>query len=118
MSTLENFDRTVEFLHNLELSDAELTKSLIGSIGELDAYQLPDAKGHTAMLRYLLNISDAERQSFRDELLQTNSTHFHAFADVLERFNQVASVIVLGSGESIQKANQEKPAFLQVEKIM
>jgi hypothetical protein len=118
LGTLEKFDQTVDFLRKLELSDAELTKSLIGSIGELDAYQLPDAKGHTAMLRYLLNISDVERQAFRDELLQTNAAHFHAFANVLDRFNQAASVIVLGSGEAIQKANQEKPAFLQVEKIM
>lgn len=37
----------------------------MGTIGEIDAYMLPDAKGYTAAYCYLLGISDEERQARR-----------------------------------------------------
>ena len=40
-------------------------RSIVGAIGGIDAYQLPDAKGLTALQRHILGISDAERQQRR-----------------------------------------------------
>lgn len=34
---------TVDFLRSLEMSDDELSKAIIGTIGDVDAYQLPGA---------------------------------------------------------------------------
>jgi hypothetical protein len=51
-----------------ELSSEELTKSIIGTIGDLDAYQLPDAKGWTSMTRTLVGLTDTRRQQFRERL--------------------------------------------------
>ena len=34
---------TVDFLRNLEMSDDELSKAIIGTIGDVDSYQLPGA---------------------------------------------------------------------------
>ncbi|MEZ4618127.1 MAG: hypothetical protein R2867_21800 [Caldilineaceae bacterium] len=31
-----------------------MTRNIIGAISALDAYQLPDAKGYTAMARHLM----------------------------------------------------------------
>ncbi len=81
--TLKNYDGTAEFLRNIELSDDELTKSIIGAIGTMDSYQLPDAKGYTSMQRYLLGETDSERQKYRDEMLSTSVDDFRALADVL-----------------------------------
>jgi Zn-dependent M16 (insulinase) family peptidase len=53
LATLENYDNTAQFLQELELSDAELTKSIIGTIGGMDAYLLPDAKGYQSLMRHL-----------------------------------------------------------------
>ena len=69
LATLSNYDQTANFLSNLELSKSELTKTIIGTIGELDAYQLPDAQGYTSMVRYLTNYPDNVRQLVRDEVL-------------------------------------------------
>ena len=74
--TLENYDRTGDFLRNLELSDAELVKSIIGSIGSIDGYQLPDAKGFTSLQRHLIGRTDAARQQYRDEVLSTTAVDF------------------------------------------
>ena len=60
-----------------------MTKSIIGAIGDMDAYQLPDAKGYTSMVRYLLGKSDESRQQTRDEMLATSVDDLRTFADVL-----------------------------------
>lgn len=104
-STLKAYDDTVDFLRKVDLAEDELTKNIIGAIGTLDAYQLPDAKGFTSMVRYLLGKTDEERQQYRDEVLGTTLSDFRAFADVLEAVNQKGHVVVMGSTDTIAKAN-------------
>lgn len=56
---------TIDFLKGVDLTPDELSKAIIGTIGDIDAYQLPDAKGRTAFMRYLLEVSEEERQQRR-----------------------------------------------------
>jgi len=51
VKTLDNYDGTVQFLRELEMDNDALTKAIIGTIGDVDSYQLPDAKGYS---RYAL----------------------------------------------------------------
>jgi len=118
LETIDNYDKTVDFLSNLDLSAEELKKSIIGTIGSLDAYQLPDAKGWTSMTRYLTHYTDEERQRIRDEVLRTNVDDFRSFARVLAELNKAGEVVVLGSKEAIEKANKEKEGFLEIKKVM
>ncbi len=104
-STLANYDATAAFLRDLNLSEDELTKSIIGAIGAIDAYQLPDAKGYTSMIRYLVGQTDEERQKYRDEVLGTTLADFKAFAEVLEEVNRAGHVVVMGSPDTIKAAN-------------
>lgn len=118
LPTLENYDNTVKFLRDLDLSDSELTKSILGTIGDLDAYLLPDAKGWTSMVRHLTNTTDEKRQQIRDEVLGTSVQDFKEFARVLERLNASGEVVVLGSADAIEKANKERAGLLEVRKVM
>jgi presequence protease len=107
-ATVDNYDKAAAFLKGLDasrLSDNELTKAIIGAIGDLDSYQLPDAKGYTSMLRYLTNRTDELRQKTRDEVLSTNGEDFIAFGEVLEKVAQSNAVTVLGSQNAIESAN-------------
>jgi len=107
-ATIENFDKAAAFLRGLDssrLSDGELTKAIIGAIGDIDAYQLPDAKGYTSMLRYLTNRTDALRQKTREEVLSTNGEDFIAFGEVLEKAAESDAVTVLGSQNALESAN-------------
>ena len=67
--SLAVYKATGDYLKNLKLNEDELTRALIGAIGQLDAYQLPDAKGYSSCMRYLINYTDEERQKLRDEVL-------------------------------------------------
>jgi len=116
MSTIENYDRTADFLRTFELSDDELTKAIIGAIGEIDSYQLPDAKGYSSMLRHLIGLTEEDRQKYRDEVLSTTVADFRAFADVIEGVSRTGSVVVLGSAESIVDANDD--SWLEIKKVL
>lgn len=116
--TLENYDSTAQFLRGLELDEAELTKSIIGAIGDLDSYLLPDAKGWASMARHLTHYTDEERQKIRDEVLGTTAADFKRFAEVLEQVAQNGKVVVLGAAQAIEKANKEREGFLEVKNVL
>ncbi len=118
LPTLENYDRTADFLRQLDLSESELTKSIIGAIGAMDAYQLPDAKGYTSLLRYLIGYTDEARQKARDEILSTTVRHFKEFAAVLDAVRQQGHVVVLGAEDAISQANDAHPNWLTVQKVL
>ncbi len=118
LATLDNYAGAADFLRTLDLSPEELTKSIIGAIGEMDTYQLPDAKGFTSLVRYLAGDTDAERQLWREQILSASVEDFHAFGEALAQLSQQGPVVVLGSAEAIQKANQARGEFLEVKKVM
>jgi Zn-dependent M16 (insulinase) family peptidase len=118
LGTLENFDQTAKFLKELDLSQEELTKSIIGAIGQMDAYQLPDAKGYTSMVRYLTGETDEIRQRRREEVLSATAADFRALGQVLEQVNKEGLVVVLGSKEAIEKANATRGDWLEVQKVL
>ena len=82
-NTLEIFDKTLAYLQNLKLDKDELVKTIIGVIGEIDAYQLPDAKGYSSFVRHLTGITDEERQQRKDEVLQASSADLQRFCNLI-----------------------------------
>jgi len=118
LGTLKNYDGTSAFLRNLDLSEDELVKSIIGAIGTIDAYQLPDAKGYSALVRHLIGYSDEARQHYRDEVLSTTAADFHAFAGVLDRLNEAGEIVVLGSPDAIAAAQTEGGLEFTITKVL
>lgn len=102
--TLDIYDRTGDYLNKLTLSDEEVTKAIIGAIGDLDQPLLPDAKGYVSALRYLANESDDFRQQMREQILATRLEDFHAFGDLLQVLPESRHIVVLGSAEALEKA--------------
>lgn len=118
LGTLENYDQTAQFLRRAELTETELSRSIIGAISQMDAYQLPDAKGYTSLLRYLVGESDQGRQQLREEILDTHLDDFHNFADALEAVSRDGLVVVMGSPQAINTANDSRPGWLKVTKVL
>jgi Zn-dependent M16 (insulinase) family peptidase len=116
-ATLGHYDAAANFLRGLELSDEELTRSIIGAIGAIDAYQLPDAKGYTSLARHLTGETDEWLQQYRDQVLSTTVDDFHHLADVLAMANTAGEIVILGSQEALAAAN-EAGLGLSVTKVM
>jgi Zn-dependent M16 (insulinase) family peptidase len=117
LGTIKTYDQTVQFLGDLESNDTERVKSIVGAIGRLDTYQLPDARGYISMLHYLRGESDEDRQQFRNELLGTTVADFRAFVDVLQSVQETGGVVVMGSPEAIAEANAHDGHF-EITKVL
>lgn len=102
--TLDIYDHTGAYLADLTLSEEELTKAIIGAIGDLDQPLLPDAKGYVSALRYLANESDDFRQTMREQILATRIEDFHTFGDLLQVLPDSRHIVVMGAAETLEKA--------------
>ncbi len=118
LKTLENYDGASGYLSGSDLDKTELTKAIIGTIGDLDQYQLPDAKGYSAMSRYLIGLDDETRQEYREQVLSTTVEDVKAFGEALKAIVDQGDVVVLGSKESIEKANAELNSPLKIERVL
>jgi len=106
--TLATFDGTAAFLRALELSDSDLTRSIIGALNGIDPYQLPGAKGFTSLMRYLIGQTEVERQKLRDELFATTAMDFRNFADVVDGMRDRGQIVVMGAEETLSQANRSR----------
>ncbi|WP_022661974.1 insulinase family protein [Paucidesulfovibrio longus] len=105
--TLDAFDHIGAYLRDAALSHDDIEKSVIGAIGEMDSYMLPDAKGFTSMIRYLSGITDAWRQQVRGEILGTTSGDFRHFAEAARLVAEHGRAVVVGSPEAVQESGLE-----------
>lgn len=117
LATLDNFDKSADFLRELDLNEDELTKAIIGAIGGLDDYQLPVEKGFTSLTRAVAGDTEEARQKLRDEVLATTVADVKAIADVLDRVKQHGQVVAMGSDQAINAANAERQLGMQVIRV-
>ena len=118
LKTLKVYDQTSTYLRNIELSDDELVKGIIGAVGSIDAYQLPDAKGFSAMARVLIGYTDEARQQYRTELINTTVNDFKAFAGILDGLNETGQVVVLGAQDALDAANREDDLTFTITNVL
>ena len=121
LETVDVYDQTPEWLRTLELDSDALTKAIIGTIGDIDGYQLPDAKGYTALTRHVLGVTREERQRRREEILGTTLKDVRAFADAIEcvRSGKSARVVAVTSAERAAQAMEKRPGvFDEVIKVL
>ena len=118
LRTLDVYDQTGQYLRQLDLSKAELTRGIIGVISDLDQYELPDAKGYTALLRHLIGETDELRQRYREQVLGTTLADFHAIGDALDMLRNRSAVAVIGGQAVIDAANAERAGLLEVVKVL
>jgi Zn-dependent M16 (insulinase) family peptidase len=108
LETLATYDDAGSFLQALELSDSDLTRSIISSLNGIDPYQLPGVKGFTSLTRYLIGQTEAERQLLRDQLFATTVADFRNFADVMDGVRDRGQIVVMGAEETLRAANRTR----------
>lgn len=105
--TLEVYDGTADYLRAFRPDQRELTRAIVGAIGELDTHLLPDAKGAASLTRHLCGDTVELRQEMRDAILSTTERHFHDFAAVMAEAARVGDICVLG-GSAAESAATAK----------
>ncbi|WP_320173676.1 insulinase family protein [Maridesulfovibrio sp.] len=105
--TLDTYDGVAEYLSNLEVNSDELEKAILGGIGEIDNYMLPDTKGYTSMVRHLSGEDAAFRQSIRDQVLNCSEQDFRNFGAAAKSVAEHGDVVVLGSKKAMEESGLE-----------
>lgn len=106
-ATLDVFGRTAEHLKTLTLSARDLSAAIVGAIGEVDAYLLPDAKGMASFTRQLCGDTAETRKRMRDEIFSTTQQHFRDFGEAVGTAMDQGRACVLG-GAALEKVAQEQ----------
>lgn len=101
--TLEIYDRTAGFLKKLDIHPDELRKSIIGAIGDMDSYLLPDAKGFTALLHWLTGYDTGTRQRVRNGILGASKADFRRLGEALDAAAPNAISAALGREDMLEK---------------
>jgi Zn-dependent M16 (insulinase) family peptidase len=102
--TLETYAQAGRYLTQLQLDDDALLQAIIGAAGDLDGYQLPDARGFTAFIRSLSGDDDTYRQQIRTQALQVTISDFARYGEALQALNTHWQRVVLGGDAAIQQA--------------
>ena len=98
--TLTAYDQMADYLRSFRPDKEQLTSAIVGAIGDLDSYLLPDARGAQGLARHLAKDDEDARQQMRDEILGTTAQHFRDFADVLAEAAGHGVTCVLGGAQT------------------
>ena len=119
LETLGVYDATAAHLRQVSLTEQDLTRAIIGTIGGIDGYLLPDLKGLTALQRHLTGDSDSARQTMREEVLATSVEDLHQVADALAALADEGRISILGSEETLAAANTARGGnWLNITKVL
>jgi len=117
LDTIDVYDKASGFLKQ-GVGEQDLVRSVIGVIGTVDTYRLPDAKGFTSLVWDLAGDTDEARQQRREEILSASNQDFKALGEALDKLAHQGQVVVLGSEKAIKAANDERGEFLKVTKVL
>jgi Zn-dependent M16 (insulinase) family peptidase len=109
IGTLKVYDGAGDFLRHVAADDPERERAIIGTIGKLDRYELPDAKGMRSMQRYLNGASDSWLQAMRTEILNATAGYIRDFAGTLDDVAEKGRIVVMGAEDELVKAGKELP---------
>ena len=72
-NTVEVYEKAADYIASFEADERTLTQFIIGAISDLDMPMTPAAKGLFSLSGYMTDLTDADLQKERDELLATTA---------------------------------------------
>jgi hypothetical protein len=115
-NTLNVYREAADFISRNKISQEELEKTIIGTIGSLDKPMDPSSRGYIAMIRDFTGLTDESRLKFRNSVLDmTPEQILEAASRYLAAATHSAVISVYASSDNLQKANEflEKKLIIQ-----
>ncbi|MDI6777211.1 MAG: insulinase family protein [Syntrophales bacterium] len=117
--TLKVYDEAIDFICQNKLTEEELEKAVIGTIGILDKPMDPSSRGYVAMIRDFIGLTDEDRQKLRDEILDTTADRLQKIASCYFISAAKSAVIAVYAAEDeLRKANQTLETKLEMETLI
>jgi Zn-dependent M16 (insulinase) family peptidase len=118
LSTLDIYGQAVDFIKKEKIAEEDLEKAVIGAIGSLDRPMDPAGKGFAAMTRVFAGLTDEDRQTFREGVLNATADRLQETAvRYFMPANASAVVAVYAAEERLIRANEALSSKLTIERL-
>ncbi|MDR1962623.1 MAG: insulinase family protein [Planctomycetaceae bacterium] len=101
--TVDVYEGVADYLEKLELSDEELTKAIIATIGSLDKPLTPNDKGNRVASMQLSGLTQDDIQKEREEVLSTTVEDLRKFAPMFREGLKQNNICVFGNEEKLKE---------------
>lgn len=101
--TYNVYEEMPQYLQNFKADSREMTRYIIGAIQDLDAPRTPYAEGTFSLECYLSNVTEADLQKERDEVLSTTEAHIINFAPLISAILEEKHRCVIGNESKIEE---------------
>ena len=112
--TNEIFDESVDYIKNFDVSDRDMLKFIIGTIGDMDTPMNPAAKGIRSFGAYISNVTIEDYQRERDEVLGATPEKIRELAPIVEAGLKQNHLCVVGNYKNI---NDESSMFDEIKPL-
>ncbi len=104
--TLDVYREAADYVANFTADEREMTKYVIGTMGDIDQPLTPAAKGARSMSAYLTKMDPVNRQQLRDYILSTTPEDIRAAAGSVREITETGAICAVGC-ESMLNANKD-----------
>lgn len=112
--TVEIYEEAADYISTFEADERTMTQFIIGAVSELDVPMTPATKAMYSMTGYMTNLSFAELQRERDELLLADEGTIRGLAEHIRAFMKADCLCVVGNEEKIK---ENKALFMSIEPL-
>ncbi len=114
--TIKNYKDSLEYVKNFTADEREMTKYIIGSIGDLDQPLSAQMKGTQNLRMYLTGMTYDDYQRERNEVLSVTPEKIRAHADMLQKVINASIVSVFGGETEVMKNKDMFSTLTNLEK--
>ena len=112
--TMDVYNEAADYVAAFDADEREMTKYVIGTMGDLDQPLSPAAKGGRSLAGYLCKIDTAGRQAIRDCILNATPDDIRAAAASIREIAGTGAVCAVGCESAI---NANKDLFKEVKSL-
>ena len=112
--TNEVYEGIVEYLRNFSANERDMTKYIIGTIGNIDQPMTPASKGDRSMNLYMNHVSADIIYEERRQILQATEEDIRALADIVAAVLKNNYFCVIGNEDKIE---EQKELFMELRSI-
>ena len=102
--TIAVYDGTADYLENVELTERELVKYIIGTMSGIDMPLTPQQKGVAAAKGYFAEATQEDKQRTRDEILTASAADIKSIGKVIRACMSENALCVFGGEEKVKSA--------------
>ncbi len=112
--SLECYRASTAYLRRLAESDFDLTKFIIGAVGEFDILTTPRTASVIATTNYLNGWTAADEQKARDMMLSMTAADLNTVADIIDTALGNARTVTVGGREHLDSLPQKPEAVIEI----